>query len=375
MRDVDKLINSIFRGSKKLLFIFSEGVFAAGPAYKYFYNDPIVIEDSPPPIVTDPNVIDLCDSLEHEDVDPVWGKKFQRSPFVPQKKKLISVGHVTLSDSDDSDEEIEIAISRKSSPTIRKDKSAIVNAIFDDSTDDEVSPIRPRTKTPINHAPRFLPKPLVHSSTTDRFDPPCFKDSSIGDSVKDNPVFSDLSSEEDNSSTRKRVNRAAKLSVSARAKNSAKSSSSDEDSEPSGRIFRPGATLTPAACAKLQSKKRAFSSDGSSDDQPRKRTNIRGFRQPVILDKSSVGIRKTLDPIIQKAKDDYELSRKDMAREEIIQLEMNEAKEKYRRMSDDQLVAVGRDFGLGSTTNVLKTKAKREQYIDHLARISVYPFM
>ena len=109
----------------------TKGVFAAGPAYKYFYSDPIVIEDSPPPVVIDPNVIDLCDSLEHEDVDPVWGKKFQRSPFVPQKKKLISVGHVTLSYSDDSDEEIEIAISRKHSPTNRKDKSAIVNAIFE----------------------------------------------------------------------------------------------------------------------------------------------------------------------------------------------------------------------------------------------------
>ena len=94
-----------------------------------------------------------------------------------------------------------------------------------------------------------------------------------------------------------------------------------------------------------------------------------------MLDKFSVGIRKTLDPIILRMKDDCELSRKDLAREEIIKLEMNEAKEKYRRMSDDQLVAVGRDFGLGSTTNVLKTKAKREQYIDHLARISVYPFM
>ena len=171
------------------------------------------------------------------------------------------------------------------------------------------------------------------------------------------------------------MNRASKLPFSARAKNSAKSSSSDDDSEPSCRIFRPGATLTPAGRAKLQSKKRAFSSDGSSDDQPRKRTNMRGFRQPVILDKSSVGIRKTLDPIILKAKDDCELSRKDSAREEIIKLEMHEAKEKYRRMSDDQLVAVGSDFGLGSTTNVLKTKAKREQYIDHLARISVYPFM
>ena len=190
-----------------------------------------------------------------------------------------------------------------------------------------------------------------------------------------NIFFSDLSSEEDNSLTRKRVNRAAKLSVPARAKNSAKSSSSDDDSEPSGRIFRPGATLTPAGRAKLQSKKRAFSSDGSSDDQPRKRTNIRGFGQPVMLDISSVGIRKTLDPIILKAKDNGELSRKDLAREEIIKLEMNEAKEKYRRMSDDQLVGVGSDFGLGSTTNVLKTKARREQYIDHLARISVYPFL
>ena len=112
----------------------TKGTFAAGPAYNYYNNKPIVIEDSPPPVVIDPNVIDLCDSLEHDDVDPVWGRKVRRSPFVQQKKKLISVGHLTFSDSDDSDDEIKLSFARKCSPTSRKDKSAIINAIFEYAT-------------------------------------------------------------------------------------------------------------------------------------------------------------------------------------------------------------------------------------------------
>ena len=67
----------------------------------------------------------------NEDVNPVPGQKLRRSSRVAQKRKLISAEHVILSDSDDSDDKIEPGITRKFSPINGKDRSAIVNAVFE----------------------------------------------------------------------------------------------------------------------------------------------------------------------------------------------------------------------------------------------------
>ena len=66
-----------------------------------------------------------------KDVNPVPGQKLRRSSRVAQKRKLISAEHVTLSDSDDSDDKKEQGTTRKCSPIDEKDRSAIVNAIFE----------------------------------------------------------------------------------------------------------------------------------------------------------------------------------------------------------------------------------------------------
>ncbi|CAG5105533.1 Oidioi.mRNA.OKI2018_I69.chr1.g2210.t1.cds [Oikopleura dioica] len=122
------------------------GVFAAGTSSPNFYeNEPIIIEDTPPAIVIDPNVVDLCDSPESsgpedEEVDPVWGRKApvdQPAASPPSRRvnlprrNIMSIMDINLSDSDESDDD-----SEEKAPLCRNSRrEGAINAIFDDSTD------------------------------------------------------------------------------------------------------------------------------------------------------------------------------------------------------------------------------------------------
>ena len=118
------------------------GVFAAGTSSPNFYgNEPIIIEDTPPAIVIDPNIVDLCASPEssgpeNEEVDPVWGRiapvdqpaasQPSRRTNLP-RRNIMSIMDINLSDSDESDDDFEDkAPHRRNSP-----KEAAINAIFE----------------------------------------------------------------------------------------------------------------------------------------------------------------------------------------------------------------------------------------------------
>ena len=116
------------------------GVFAAGTSSPNFHeNEPIFIEDTPPPIVIDPNVVDLCDSSEsseseEDEVDPVWGRRApvnsetqsSRSKFLP-RRNIMSIMDINLSDSDESDDDSKDKARNSGNSSIE----ARVNAIFE----------------------------------------------------------------------------------------------------------------------------------------------------------------------------------------------------------------------------------------------------
>ena len=62
----------------------------------------------------------------------------------------------------------------------------------------------------------------------------------------------------------------------------------------------------------------------------------------------------------------------DRLMEMVAQAEKREAIRKFQRMTDDQLIKIGAKFGLGSSQNALRTKDRKELYIEHLSRIEAY---
>jgi hypothetical protein len=83
-------------------------------------------------------------------------------------------------------------------------------------------------------------------------------------------------------------------------------------------------------------------------------------------------VKKKLEPLIQAFKALGTSSKKDTDLEQVIQFEKDQARKKLEQMSAEDLVKKGSKFGMSSNPTAINTAAKRDQYIEHLARIEAY---
>ena len=83
-------------------------------------------------------------------------------------------------------------------------------------------------------------------------------------------------------------------------------------------------------------------------------------------------MKNKLDPLIQAFNALGPSSKKDTDLEQVIQFEKDQAREKFKQMSAEDLVKKGSKFGMSSNPTAIQTAAKKDQYIEHLARIEAY---
>ena len=141
--------------------------------------------------------------------------------------------------------------------------------------------------------------------------------------------------------------------------------SSSDDEAASVRLFRPGADIPPAGRQPLKTRKRK-----SGDAAPKKKQTP--FGKDKNFDPTTKNVKKKLDPLIQAFKALGPSSKKDTDLEQVIQFEKDQARKKFEQMSAEDLVKKGSKFGMSSNPAAITTAAKKDLYIEHLARIEAY---